>query len=583
MTPISSRFMPRLPRVSSLALACLIGASWLTAQDVPAAKPASPLDQQIPYFSQDGQPIQRVLQALGRSAGVSIIADPDVTGEVNVEFNNLSVRGILEGMCQPYGFFWEETPQGWVSVHRFKTILYQIEYPQLERKGSSQSTINLGNNSYNGNGGGGGGGLGGGGGGGGGGGLGGGGGGGGGGSQQDQSSIKLEQTNDNAFWDKVEKELRQIIRQDEKIVFNRFSGTVLVTAGSITHREMDDYLLNVNERIGLQVEIVGKLVEVTLDDQQKLGIDWTAAAFRIGNSGTTVGTTGVPGTSLPSGPITSPSTGNQITNSFASLNPTATVGGFSFSPDTLVGTISSGGVTAVIQALSEQGNVNTVSSPRIVTANNQTAFIKDAEDRPYFQLSSSTTLTNTTSSTNSPILQDNYTMYSISIGTVLAVTPQIADNGDITLDVTPAITRLKGEVTAPSGKANAPIIQIKQASTIVRLRSGETVVIGGLITETDGSIVRRIPLLGDIPVLGRLFRSDGRIKSKSELVIMLTPRIIRPGATLSVEQRRERARALSNSGGSARRDQSEVRQLDVSMPPPDAVTLPPPSPVIGTK
>jgi len=114
----------------------------------------------------------------------------------------------------------------------------------------------------------------------------------------------------------------------------------------------------------------------------------------------------------------------------------------------------------------------------------------------------------------------------ITVGTVLAVTPQISADGWITLDITPAITSFVDEVIAPSKNSSAPVLDIQQSSTIVRLRDGETIVMGGLIQNTSAKNIRKIPLLGDIPLLGKLFQGRAQAKQKKELVIFLTPTIV---------------------------------------------------------
>ncbi len=491
--------------------------------------PKSPLDKMIPYFSQDDQPIPRVMQALGRSNGISIICDPNIDGKVYVEFYNISLRGALDAICDPYGFYWELEPNGWVSIRRTKTIIYHVEYPRLERTGTATSEINLGNvgysnNNNNMNGGSSGGSS-----------RGSGSGGGGSGNNEedeDKASVKVEQKNDDPFWTKLETELKSVLIDDktEKITFNRFSGTVQVTAGRKTHQYVTDYLGSINMRIGMQVEIVAKIVEVQLDDQHKLGIDWRQAATSIGGkNGLQIGQ-----------PELSPSTGEIMGDVIGNTN-IMKFGSFEFSPDTFSGTIGLGDISAMIYALSQQGTVNTISSPRIVTTNNQTAYIKDTNDKPFFQLQQSAEYRNYDNNNGTDSTYRSYQINTISIGTIMAVTPQVANNGDITLDVMPALTRLKDTATSPDKLSNAPDLQVKQASTIVRLRSGETAVIGGLITDAEGVMTRGVPFLEDIPFIGKyLFQSEATYHTKSELVIFLTPRIIKPGSLIDIDEETKR-------------------------------------------
>ncbi|MDB6079905.1 MAG: type secretory pathway, component PulD, partial [Akkermansiaceae bacterium] len=123
--------------------------------------------------------------------------------------------------------------------------------------------------------------------------------------------------------------------------------------------------------------------------------------------------------------------------------------------------------------------------------------------------------------------QEQYAVSTITIGTILAVTPQIDGDGRITLDVLPAITRLQAIVSSPDGKQTAPLTEVKQASTIVRLRDGETAVIGGLISEESGTNVRGVPVLSSLPVAGKAFQTKATLKNRTELVIFLTPKLVR--------------------------------------------------------
>jgi len=203
------------------------------------------------------------------------------------------------------------------------------------------------------------------------------------------------------------------------------------------------------------------------------------------------------------------------------------LGGTLLGANTFAATLGFGRASAVIQALKQQGEVKTVAQPRLRALNNQTAFIKVGEDRPFFRLQQTTTLQQPGATTAFNQTQENFTVSTITIGTILAVTPQIDGNNMITLDVLPAITRLQAIVTSPDGRQTAPVTEVKQASTIVRLRDGETAIIGGLISEETGETERRIPFLGKVPVIGAAFRSKANLRARTELVIFLTPRIVR--------------------------------------------------------
>ena len=456
-----------------------------------AVRGSEKLDQPLARFRVQHAPVAASLQTLARSAQLTLLVDAEVTGDVTVELEQTTVRAALEALTVPQGLYYEETPN-YVVVKRFKTVLYTIDYPQLTRRGSGNSSVTLGGSN--------------------------------GAGQSNGSSnfasgstaaqpnsgassansdatqISISQENQNTFWSTIEGELRSMLKDGELLVLNRFSGIAQITTSLPRHAVLKAYIALVNDRITQQVEIEARLVEVTLRDERKLGVDWELAATSLG--GVALKSLGAP-------------------------TDVAGAGGNLFSAGSFTASLGLGSATAVIKALQAQGDVKTVLQPRLRTLNNQTAFIKVGEDRPFFRLQQATTLQQPGATTPFNQTQESFSVTTITIGNILAVTPQVGTDGVITLDVLPAITRLQAIVTSPDGRQTAPVTEVKQASTIVRMRDGETAVIGGLISESDGTATRAVPVLGALPLLGRAFRSEGRLKTRSELVIFLTPRLVR--------------------------------------------------------
>jgi MSHA biogenesis protein MshL len=452
-----------------------------------AAAAPSPLDQPIDHLHLEKAPLPAALRALGRTNGVSVVVESDVTGEVTLDLSNVTLRAAFAALTESNGYFFEEVSPG-VVVRQRKTVLYPIDYPQLTRSGSGSASITLGGannggtgntngvpstassqNQNNGN------------------------------SGSDATQVSISQENQNTFWAHFEAELRAMLKDGDSLVLNRFSGVAQITAPVRRHEVIRAFMELVNHRITQQVEIEARLVEVTLRDEQKLGVDWDLASTHV--AGVKV---------LAAAPL-------DVTG----------VGGAVLGANTFAATLGFGRASAVISALMEQGEVKTVAQPRLRALNNQTAFIKVGEDRPFFRLQQTTTLQQPGAATAFNQTQENFSVSTITIGTILAVTPQIDGNNMITLDVLPAITRLQAIVTSPDGRQTAPVTEVKQASTIVRLRDGETAIIGGLISEENGETVRRIPVLGRVPILGTAFSSKANLHSRTELVIFLTPRLVR--------------------------------------------------------
>jgi type II secretory pathway component GspD/PulD (secretin) len=154
--------------------------------------------------------------------------------------------------------------------------------------------------------------------------------------------------------------------------------------------------------------------------------------------------------------------------------------------------------------------------------NNQTALIKVGSELPFF---SQTVIQFQSQSGPSTTSGDQVT--TVTVGTILSITPQISEDGWITMDISPVLTSLDGILSSPSGTATAPQLNTKQASTLVRVRDGSTVILGGLIRTENAKSERKVPLLGDIPLLGKLFTGTFSAKLKTELVIFVTPTIVR--------------------------------------------------------
>jgi MSHA type pilus biogenesis protein MshL len=448
----------------------------------------SPLDRPVPSLRFDNATLPAALRMLARASQTTILAEPDLAGKITVELPAGPLRGTLASLTGPLGLYFEEM-DGTLMVRRLKTVLYPVDYPQLTRSGSGSASITLGgaNNGNAGtgltgaitaqqahalgvNG-----------------------------AAADATQISISQENQNTFWTSLEAELRAMLKDGDSLVLNRFSGVAQVTAPLSRHEVVRAFLELVNHRITQQVEIEARLVEVTLHDEQKLGVDWDLAAVSLGGGSTL--TAGAP-------------------------VDLAGVGGTLLTANTFSANLGIGRATAMINALKQQGDLKTVAQPRLRALNNQTAFIKVGEDRPFFRLQQSTTFNQGGTTTPYNQTQESFSVSTITIGTILAVTPQIDANGVITLDVLPAITRLQSIVTSPDGRQTAPVTEVKQASTIVRLKDGETAIIGGLISEESGESTRSVPFLGALPVVGRAFKSKATLRNRTELVIFLTPRLI---------------------------------------------------------
>jgi MSHA type pilus biogenesis protein MshL len=307
--------------------------------------------------------------------------------------------------------------------------------------------------------------------------------------------MNLRLDNSIEFWKELEDQVKKLLTDVGRtnMAVNMTAGVIQVTDRPSALKRVDNFLNQLTHSVSRQVDIEAKIYDVTLNDQFQFGIDWQHIVESQGGQYLFAG----------SPTVTAPS------------------GEFSLMKETLAMSFTDKNTTVILKALQEQGHVSVVSQPRLRTLNNQTAIMKVGRDEPFF-----TQFSQVVASAGAQVTQSGDILSVITVGTVLSITPQIATNGWISLDISPAITSLVDTVTSPSGNSSAPVLDIKQTSTIVRVRDGQTIVIGGLIQNSAARTSRKIPVIADVPLIGKLFQGRFDAKEKKELVIFLTPTIV---------------------------------------------------------
>ena len=437
-------------------------------------------------FVARGLPIAQACRLFGQTYNLNIVVDQDVTGTVSVDLSNLPFDDVMESLLGAQGYYWQRRGNI-VYIKSWETRQFEIDYIRLIRSGSSSSQAQVSSSSDVAVGGAGGAG----------------GGGGGGNGDNTAGAISIEQADKVDFWEELEEQLDALKSEEGRLVVNRLAGTVQVTDQHQRVEEIGAYIDSINKAIYRQVDIEVKIVEVTLNQDDSLGVDWSRFV-RNGDGEFVDGTL--------STIVLSPAGGATALPPAASLTYSNIDNGLNE-------------VTAVIQALQEQGEVAVISQPHIRAMNNQSALIKVGTDRTFFrkeQVADATTAGTQTFSTDVPQV--------VTEGIVLSMTPQISGNGWITLDISPVVTRVSSvsEVLDDNGnvQSTAPNLDISQASALVRARDGATIVIGGLIQNQQSETVRRVPGLGHVPGLGRLFSSSYSADVRKELIMLVTPRIV---------------------------------------------------------
>ncbi|MDZ7596357.1 MAG: Type II secretory pathway component PulD [Thiobacillus sp.] len=308
------------------------------------------------------------------------------------------------------------------------------------------------------------------------------------------------------------------------VAVNPVAGTVSVLGTAKQQELVQQYLDRVMQSAQRQVLIEATIVEVSLKDQYRAGIDWSKALQ--GTTGWAINTLGG-GTNALAGKLT-PFIQATYTNS------------------------GSNGFAAAIDLLESFGKTKVLSSPKLMALNNQTALLKVVDNLVYFNVKADTTTTanvgTTTTFTTTP--------QTVPVGIVMTMTPQINQNGMVSLTVRPTISRNVGFVRDPNPSIptnipnQVPVIQVREMESLLQVQSGQTVILGGLIQDDTNNARDGIPGLSRPEGLGAVFGQHERMNSQTELVIFLRP-IVVSSPTLESDELRQFQRLLPSSARSS--------------------------------
>lgn len=353
-------------------------------------------------------------------------------------------------------------------------------------------------------------------------------------------SSKISTTSNSDFWRDLRTALEAIVGKDggRTVVVSPQSGVIVIHAMPDELRNVSAYLKAEQLAVERQVILEAKILEVQLNSSFQTGINWSTFASIAGNTMNRVaGGFAQPGStlsalpsdgSLPTVPLTS-TVGAAAISALTgqSFSPASTNGGSVFGL-----AVQTNNFAALISLLEGQGTVHVISNPRISTLNNQKAVLKVGTDN-FFVTNVSTTVT---SSGTSSVTTPSVTLQPFFSGVVLDVTPQIDDAGNVILHVHPSITQVTTvSQTINLGSQGSYVLPLASSATqetdsVVRGTDGHIVVIGGLMKQNTTSNRSDLPGLGDMPVLGGLFRNTDQTTTKSELVILIKPTIVKDDA-----------------------------------------------------
>lgn len=487
----------------------------------------------------------------------SMLVHPKVDGNISLALKNVTVDGVLQAVREVYGYGYEKTDYGYsVLPASLQTRTYQVDFLNVERQGTTSMQVNSssqssgsgssGSGSGSGSSGSGSSGSGSSGSGssgsgssGSGSGSSGSGSGSGEGSSSSSGSVSAGVGVNTQFlsnpWKELVTSIKAIIGSEggRAVIPSPQSGLLVVKAMPVELRAVEAYLGRAHHSALRQVVLEAKVLEVILDDSHQAGINWAAVSHLHGGNlitsqiasdikGTGVNLADGLSTSVTSA-IISPTTGT-----FNAGGAFTTAAALTGSHGAFQALLNLKRFESFIALLSTQGNVQVLSSPRISTVNNQKAIIKVGKDKYYATNASSSTTTGTATTTSASL-----TIQPFFSGISLDVTPEISDDGMVTLHIHPNVSTVSQDTVSAtigtSGTTSVPTATttVRESDSVIRSESGQIVVLGGLMQNQMTEGLTAVPLLGDIPFLGSFFRTTVQEKVKSELVILLKPTVIR--------------------------------------------------------
>jgi len=359
-----------------------------------------------------------------------------------------------------------------------------------------------------------------------------------------KTGIEIESNDEFLFWTTVEKEVQRILigaadgsthytrsgdtwtGPDGKVweynplapIVNPEAGMVTVTGTNRQINRVSRYIHALTKQIKQQVMIDIRIINVSFDDSTTTGVDWSQL-YSLQNL------------TVNSLLMARKNVADYTFDAAAGITQATFADDVSPTSARVYSATGSNDVSEIVKFLSTQGDVKTVSSPRVMTLNNQPALISVGQELFYKIKSSSTA-----SSGGGAVAAEGELVDSVFAGILLDITPEIDETGMITLKINPSVSDTVDTVDSDSGvRVIPPDLKRRQIASVIKVRDGQHAILGGLISSQTGFKDNHIPILGDIPGLGMLFKRQEKINKVEELVFIITPHIVKNSKSVSLK------------------------------------------------
>jgi len=443
-----------------------------------------------------------------------------------VKLKNSTLRGFLNTILKDNDLYY--TLQGnKLTISYLITRTFKIHYISGQRVGKSNANVTIANASNSAHGA-----------------QGDGGGAATGGSNMSRTGISIESNDEFKFWQTVELEIHRILigaadgsthytrtgntwtGPDGQVweydplapIVNPEAGMVTVTGTARQVNRVARYIAALSRQIKTQVLIDVRILAVKFDDSRTTGVDWSQLY-------------GLQNFTVSSLAMAQKNVASYTFDALTGITAPAFSPGAQPRNANVVNITGNAKINEVVKFLATQGDVKTISSPRVMTLNNQPAMI--SVGREIFYKIKSTSALGTGNNANTA---EGETVDSVFAGILLDITPEIGVNGVITLKINPSISDTVEEVSSKIGiRTMPPDLVRRQIASVVKVKDGEHAILGGLITSSTGTRVNKVPLLGDIPLLEYAFKHEEKINRVEELVLIITPHIIKSSKSVTLK------------------------------------------------